>query len=71
MATTLTEIPSPLSAEEIAAIDPRHLDPDGPPHPDPATERRILRQGLGYNPTEPDPWGSPSTSRPTSTEPEA
>jgi len=37
-------------------VDPKHLDADGPPHPDRATEIKILRWALGYGPTERDPW---------------
>ena len=50
-------------------VHPKHLDPDGPPHPDPATEVQILRWALGYGPTERDPWtaaaDSPTTSSPS------
>ena len=41
-------------------VDPKHLDPDGPPHPDRATEIQILRWALDYGPTERDPWTQPA-----------
>jgi hypothetical protein len=42
--------------EALRNVDEKHLDPDGPPHPDRATEIKILRWAHGYQPWERDLW---------------
>jgi hypothetical protein len=42
--------------ESLCDVDDQHLRGDGPPHPDYATEIKILRWALGYRPTEVDLW---------------
>jgi hypothetical protein len=51
------DTPAPTSAsltrEPCPDVARCHLDPDGPPHPDPEIERQIIRHALGYHVGEP------------------
>jgi hypothetical protein len=49
--------------DSLCDVNEKHLHGDGPPHPDRATEIRILRWALGYNTREPDPWSRGEVAR--------